>query len=267
MKSRIMMETTKHRSQRAEWVSLLYLLFFVLAVLSPSIYRRSLFGIDETTLEEMTIFLFGIAGLITFTLYERYMDRREKEREIVEHDYNRLKFELMESYAYIGSVNRKIELLKKMAEETSLTLVDKKRFPKDLLFSIAANACAAAGAQGSLLRIVHLDKLRTEREFFHDPEHTCQFRISNRELRSMHDTQVPKSSIPQEDGRHLFVVPSDRMATNDCKAYLLLIVDEKHREDVDTSLLKIFVNQAEMLYHNFLDGSAALAESAVSSVR
>ena len=87
---------------RIEWISIIYLIFFVLAVLSPSIHTRPLFGLSETQLEELTIFLFGIAGLITFAAYERLMEKREKERKETDENLHRAKQELIESYAYIG---------------------------------------------------------------------------------------------------------------------------------------------------------------------
>lgn len=236
-------------TKRLEWISLVYLLFFVLTVLSPSIYTRDYFGISQTTLEEITIFVFGIAGLLTFSLYERYMERREREREQVQMDYHRAKKELMESYAYIGSVNRKIELLKNMANDTS-TVMNGRRPPKDLLQSLAANACAAAGAKCALLRFVELDPLRTEGEFTHEQEGKFAFRIANKDLKHVHDQSLTHAMLESEDRKKIVVIPSDR-SRGPFKAYLLLHVGEILPEDFDVSLLKIFVNQAEALYHNF----------------
>ncbi len=240
------------RSNRFEWISLLYLLFFVLAVLSPSLYQQGYFGLSEATLEELTIFIFGIAGLITFTGYERLMERREKEHEKAQVDYQKAKAELIESYAYIGSMNRKIELLKKLANDTSLTLVDSKRLRKDLFHAIAANACSASGANAGLIRFVELSKLRTDREFHHHPDSTFVFRVANRDLRNLHDQKVSHAFVLSEDERQILVVPSDRNI-GDMKAYLMLYLDAETIPEIDPSLLKVFVNQAEMLYRNLAE--------------
>lgn len=234
-------------TKRLEWISLVYLLFFVLTVLSPSIYRRDYFGISQTALEEITIFLFGLAGLLTFTFYERYMERRERERERVQIDYDRAKKELMESYAYIGSINRKIELLKNMAQDASMA-VQEKQLSKDLFHSLAANACAAAGAQCALLRFVELDPLRTEREFTHDQDGKFAFRIANRDLKHVHEQGLSHALLESEDHKKIAIIPSDH-SRGPYKAYLLLHVDKQVPEDFDVPLLKIFVNQAEALYH------------------
>lgn len=240
------------RTNRFEWISLLYLMFFVLAVLSPSIYTKGYLGLSEDTLEELTIFLFGLAGLVTFTGYERLMERREQEHEKAQMDYQKAKTELIESYAYIGSMNRKIELLKKLANDTSLTLVDSKRLRKDLFHAIAANACSASGAHAGLIRFVELNKLRTDREFHHHPDSPFIFRVSNRDLRNLHEQKVSHAFVLSEDERQILVVPSDRHV-GDMKAYLLLHLDAETIPEIDPSLLKVFVNQAEMLYQNLAE--------------
>lgn len=238
------------RTPRLEWIYLVYLTFFILAVLSPSLYTRGYLGISEATLEEFTIFIFGMAGLLVFTTYERLMERREQEREQVQVDYRRAKAELIESYAYIGAINRKIELLKKMANDTSMTLAGNRRAAKELFEALAANACAAAGAQSVLLRFVELPKLRTDREFSHHTERPHVFHVSNKDLRMVHDQGLTHTFVHTEDGKEVLVIPSDRPGTY--KAYMLLSWQGKEMPELDTSLLKVFANQAEMLYQQLV---------------
>ncbi len=246
---------TMSRSNRLEWISLVYLLFFVLAVLSPSLFEQSYFGLSEDTLEEITIFLFGIAGIITFSLYERLMERREQEHKKAQDDYHKAKMELIESYTYIGALNRKLELLKTLADDTTKQMGDGKRFSKELFQSIVANACAAAGADAALLRFMEVEKLRTDREFLHHASAKPTFRVANRDLRELHGTGASHAFIRTEDARDVLVVPSDRGA-GACRAYLILQLHPDRIQEVDPSLLKVFVNQAELLYRG-LDPSAA----------
>lgn len=235
------------RSNRLEWIYLVYLIFFVLAVLSPSIYTRGYFGLSETALEELTIFIFGMAGLLTFAAYDHLMENREVEQERVETDYKRAKTELIEAYTYIGAINRKIELLKKTANTASLQLTSGKQNAKELFQALTANACAAAGAQSVLVRVVELPKLRTDREFMHHAERPFVFHVANRDLRAVHDQGAPHAFLRTDDGREVLVVPSDRSA--DFKAYLLVTWPNHQIPEVDHSLLKVFANQAEMLYY------------------
>jgi len=241
------------RQKPLEWISLVYLLFFVLAVFAPSLYGHGYFGLSQTALEEGTIFLFGIAGIASFALYERLMERREREREQAKSQYQRAQVELMESYAYIGSVNRKIELLKQLANDTTNTLAAQRHVTKDLFQSLMANACSSVGAETALLRFVDNARLRTEREFLHNGQ-SFVFRVSNRDLLTIYDRKLSHSFVLSEDKKEILVVPSDR-AEGELKAYLLLYFPGQRIQEIDASLLKVFVNQADMLYRHFPMGA------------
>lgn len=236
------------KGSRIEWISIIYLVFFVLAVLSPSIHSRALFGLTETQLEELTIFLFGIAGLLTFATYERLMERREQERAQTDADYGRVKRELIESYAYIGSMNRKIELLKKVANETSLASEQGKHH-KDLFHAVAQNACAAVGAQAVLIRFINAEPLRTEAEFMHQAGGQTTIKVANKDLHNLKQQGVSHAFVRSEDGKEVLVVPSDHKEHG--RAFLLLTLDSELIQELDIPLLKVFANQAEMLYRNF----------------
>lgn len=235
-----------NRVPKLEWISLVYLALFVLAVLSPSIHTKGYFGLTETRLEELSIFLFGLAGLATFSVYERIVERRVKEKEEVEMDYNRAKKELIESYTYIGSVNRKIELLKKVTNTASLSVGDGKKLPKELFQAIAQNAAASIGADVALLRFVTCSKLRTDGEHMHASGGVRSVRVPNKDLQAIVDGGVQHAFIRSEDGLEFLCVPSDRKA--DTKAFMLLHLPNDQIQEIDVSLLKVFVNQADMLF-------------------
>lgn len=232
------------RALRLEWIYLVYLICFALAVLSPSIYTRGYFGLSETALEELTIFIFGLAGLLVFTTYERLMEGREREQEQVQDEYVRVKSELIESYAYIGSMNRKLELLKRVANEASVGLGERK-VARELFGALVSHAAAAADAQAVLLRFVELPHLRTDREFFHVTSEGREIRVANKDLRAIAEQKMSHAFIRSEDGRDILVIPSDM--PNELRAFLLFAWKKEAVPELDASLLKVFVNQAESL--------------------
>ena len=236
------------KPRRLEWISLLYLVFFALAVMSPSLYSHGYLGLPQDTLEELTIFAFGLAGLITFTVYERVMERREKERDQAHDAYQRAQNELIESYTYIGSVNRKIELLKSLSADTAAHLQTGK-VPREVFQAVAAGARSAVDAKFSMIRFVELERLRTEREFAHSSEGWPGLKIANKDLRAVHDNGQTHAVIRSEDGADILVIPSDH--SGPYKGYLLLQIDAKRLPEMDTALLKVFANQAETLYQHF----------------
>ncbi len=241
---------------RLEWISLVYLGIFVLAVLSPSLVRHSVFGIDEQHVEELLIFLFGIIGLTTFSVYQHIMERKEKEHETAKNEYDRAKRELVESYRYIGAINRQIEVLKRVANQTSLKIVESHKLGKDLLGSLLANAASSVGAKSALIRYVELDKLRTEHEITHSVDRAKPFNVHNRDLRKVNDSGATHAFIRAEDGREILVVPSDHKGKS-IKAYLLVTPDPSQASALDTSLLKVFANQAELLYYSLEEQTKA----------
>jgi hypothetical protein len=233
---------------RLEWISLVYLGLFVLAVLSPSLVQKDFFGIQERHVEEVLIFIFGVVGLSIFSLYQRLIERHEREHEDAKNDYDRAKRELVESYKYIGSINRQIEVLKSVTNQTSLSIVESDHLAKDILSSIIASAAASVGASSALIRGVELDKLRTEYELYFPDGGDTSLKISNKDLFKVHETKVTHAFINSDDGREVLVVPSDRHG-KDIKSYLLMLMPEKSHTQMDPSLLKVFVNQAELLRH------------------
>lgn len=238
-------------TKRIEWIYLVYLVFFLLAVMSPSIVKQGYLGLDQSYIEEILIFVFGLAGLTTFAFYERIMERRLKERDEAIDHAEKAKSELIESYQYIGSVNRQIEVLKSLVNKTSISLVDTDSYWKDILQSLAANAAASVNAKSVLIRFLDLDKLRTEREIFHAVGKAKQLRMSNKELRKLHDFGSSHAFMRTEDGEEILVVPSDRKESS-VKVYFLLTTDPSKTTDQDVSLAKVFANQAELVYHSLM---------------
>lgn len=233
---------------RLEWISLVYLALFVLAVLAPSLVTRGLFGIAEQHVEEVLIFVFGLTGLATFSIYQRVMERKELEHQAAKTESERARRELVESYRYIGSVNRQIEVLKRLANETSHGIVESDRLRKDLLTTLTAEAAASVGATAAFIRYVEVAKGRTEYELAHAHDGVPGFRVSNKELVKVHDSGAAHAYIRSDDQTELLVVPSDHSDVP-IRAFLVIPAVSTDATHVDTSLLKVFANQAGLLYH------------------
>lgn len=230
---------------RLEWISLLYLALFVLAVLCPSLVTHGFFGFSEVHVEEFFIFIFGITGLATFMIYERLMESKDREHEDAVTVLDRTKRELVSSYEYIGGVNRRIEALKKLANESLSSINDQDHYRKELFRSIAANAATLVRTQHGVIRIVALSKLRTLREFSVDPN--VPVRIANKDLLETHLRDKTHAFIRDEGGQDVLVIPSSRKDM-DAKAFLLLPLGNGETSEIDPEMLRVYANQAEVLY-------------------
>lgn len=232
------------RPLRLEWIYLVYLICFALAVLAPSIYTRGYFGLSETVLEELTIFVFGLTGLFVFTKYERLIEGGEREQEERKDEYLRVKSELIESYAYIGSMNRKLELLKRVANDASVGLGEKKVL-RELFGALVSHAAAAADGEVVLLRFLEVANLRTVHEFWHVTQGGKPLHVANKDLRAVLEEGATHAFIRNGEGKDLLVVPSD--TSRETRAFLIFSWKEGATPELDVSLLKVFANQAESL--------------------
>jgi len=240
---------TDERSKKFQWISIVYLLLFAFAVFSPSLVQQGYFGIHEQHVEEALIFLFGLAGISIFMLYERLMEKKEKEHIATQDACDRARRELVSSYQYIGSLNRQMDVLKKLANDTSVSIYEQDQLSKDLLDTLVRTASGSLGGTPSLLRVIRLDKLRTEHEVFHDMstnENGKSLHISNKEPKQIHDNNKTYHFFSADDQRFV-AIPSDRNS-GDHKAFLIMKWNDEPEETFDPSVLKVFTNQAELLY-------------------
>lgn len=241
-----------------------YLILFMLAVFSPSLVTRDYFGVHETHVEEFLIFVFGFTGIAIFMFYEKLMEKKEKENQEIMDACEQAKKELVSSYQYIGSVNRQLDLLKKLINDTSVSMYEQAKLSKDLLHSLASAASVSFGGAPALLRFVHLDKLRTEGEF-HFPNHkdNNNWRIANKELKRVHEENRISSFV--NEGESLILVPSDQRSGS-LKAFLIVKDIDNRSKDFDPSVLKVFVNQAELVFRDLRQVDKNEADSPLGHV-
>lgn len=240
---------SEERSMKFQWISIVYLVLFVLAVFSPSLINQNFFGIKEQHIEELLIFIFGIVGLSIFMLYERIMEKTEKENSQILDASERVKKELISSYQYIGSMNRQMEVLKKLSNDTTVSMLDQAKLSKDLMHSLVLAASGSLGGVPGIIRFVNLEKLRTEAEFKPSEGKAGQIsnmNIANKELKRIHDSDMQFATLPMGD-KNWLIVPSDRHAGL-VKAFMILHYTPAKFEEFDPSVLKVFANQAELVY-------------------
>lgn len=241
------------RPPRLEWISILYLALFVLAVLTPRMIRGDVLGLEEVQIEEILIFTFGITGLLVFSAYQRLMERREQEAKSAEQERDKAKQELVSSYEYIGTMNRQMDALKRVANDTAAGVLSEDH-RKELFRSLAASAATSVGTLRASVRVVALRHLRTLHEYHADP--VAPLGVPNKELRRLHEARQSHEILQGEGGDRVLVIPSDRRGS-DHKVFLLLHVPSDRPGEPDHGILKVYANQAELLHHSMEGGGAA----------
>ncbi len=233
------------RPPRLEWISVLYLALFVLAVLTPRIVRNNILGFEEVRLEEILIFTFGITGLLVFSAYQRLMEKREQDAKAAEQERDKAKQELVSSYEYIGAMNRQMDSLKRVANDTAAGVLSDDH-KKELFQSLVASAAAIVGTSDASVRVVALPQLRTVHEYHTNP--ASPIRIANKKLRRLHDESRSQEILDGDQGGKILVIPSDRTG-DELKTFLLIAIPEVP-PNMDHGILKVYANQAELLHHS-----------------
>ncbi len=142
----------------------IYSILFILAVLTPDIVSKGYKSLPETNLEELVIFFFGITGFIVFIFKERKLYFYQKEQEKRKKKLQQTSRDLVDSYSYIGEINRKMEILMQIG----LGLADRSNLNKKKEQEIYKSIIEAAGylikADCVCLRFVELKNMKILKE-------------------------------------------------------------------------------------------------------
>jgi hypothetical protein len=101
----------------------IFLIIFIIVVLVPDIVRSNFYIISETRLEEVLIFFMGAVAFAIFMKNEQQLLFHKKEKVKDEKKIEQAVKDLVESYSYIGEVNRKMDLLMNMFQDLLLILI------------------------------------------------------------------------------------------------------------------------------------------------
>ncbi len=92
-----------------------YLAVFLLILAVPQVFRRDLPWLPEEHLESAVIFCLGLIGFVMFLFREEQFRKQIREKFRYQRQANAISKDLVQSYSYIGEINRKLEILKNAA--------------------------------------------------------------------------------------------------------------------------------------------------------
>lgn len=214
---------------------------FAIAVLVPDIVRGSVSFLTEERVEEMIIFILGSIAFSTFIINERKIAFQKSEKEKAQKKMSQTVKDLVDSYSYIGEVNRKIDILMGVALGlTERSVLDRKK-EKETYESIVTAANFLLKADCSMIRFVNLKTNRTEKEI-KIPE-CANISVANNDLIRMNE----HVNVKKQNG--LFIVSSPQ-TINNVKSYLIIDGYDTQEESKpkNTEILKLFASQAIFLY-------------------
>jgi len=218
----------------------IFLILFIIAVMVPDIIRSPVSFLVEERVEEIMIFVLGATAFFVFIKNERKIYLQKKEKEKDEKRINQTVKDLVESYSYIGEVNRKMDILMNVAlglsEESNLN----KKKEIEIYDSIISAANFLMKADYTCLRFINVETGKIRKEFRIEEEGEL---LKNQDLLSMED------NINVKKIKDCIVISSSQKI-NSVKSYLEIHGYDPGEESSpkNIEILKVFSSQAIFLY-------------------
>lgn len=217
-----------------------FLVIFIIAVLVPDIVRSDLYFLSETRLEESLIFLLGMSGFLIFIFKEHQLQIQQKEKEKSQKRLTQTAKDLVDSYSYIGEVNRKMDILMKIGLGLSDRTVINKTKEKEIYYAIIEAAQSVMKGECALLRFIDENNNRLKKEI---KMQNCSCDIRNSELVEMKENvNIMK--------KNKFLAISSKQSLAGARSYLIVnsydANEEKNLSNIE--ILKFLAMQALFLY-------------------
>ena len=225
----------------------IFLILFIITVLIPDIIRGSVFFLSQARAEEVAIFLMGVITFLALTKREQLISFQKKEKEEDQKKIDQAIKDLLESYSYIGEVNRKMDILMNIALGLADRSVLNREKEEEIYGSIISATNFLMKADASSLRFVDLKSGKTEKELNAQEKRTP---IKNTDLAEI------KNNVSVEKKKDCLII-SSAQKINDVKSYLLICGYDREAEGNPKNLemLKVFASQALFL-HSYVQSEA-----------
>ncbi len=218
----------------------IYLIIFIIAVLVPDIIKGGFLFLSQQRLQEFAIFLLGMIGFLFFLWKEHQLAVGEKEKEKEKRKFNQTAKDLVESYSYIGEVNRKMDILMNVALGLSdRSSLDKKK-EREIYKSILDASKFLMKSENSTIRFVDVKSGRTKKD--------VEFGEGNNLIENKKLVAMPDNINVKRYGN--FLVVSSYKTIGDIRGFLIMSGYDKEEEKNFNNLeiLKVLAAQALFLY-------------------
>lgn len=90
----------------------IYLFLFVLMIFTPEVVAQGFLFFREEDIESILIFIFGLVGLLLYLGKETALMRAIRDKLSLQKESNQIRKDLVQSYSYIGEMNRHLDILR-----------------------------------------------------------------------------------------------------------------------------------------------------------
>lgn len=186
-------------------------------------------------------FLFSL-GILVFIMSQIEIFKAKSLKKENQQDFAAFTKELIETYKHMGTVNRQLEMTKSLISSSALSKEDlNPQGIKNLLQNILDSAAFSVASSWAVLRFINVEQGRTLTEF--------SFNNSKKEIPNISNTAlIDYLNHKKWSKNYFFVIPDER--EREIVAFIIMPKNNKVLE-ADDSFLKIFVNQAQLIFLAF----------------
>lgn len=233
----------------------LFLAIFVFVIMIPDIIREGRFGMSQERVEELLIFILGMIGFLFFILKEHQLEAQRKEKLREQRRLQQTSKDLVDSYSYIGEVNRKMDMLMQIGSDLSESGNSNKTKEREVFHSIIDAAIFLLRGKGASLIFYDVVTKKILKEICSDEK--CQLIQKKEEFFTMGENIYIKNI---DD----YIIFSSNRNTHGVRSYLVVKgFDEFQGQDNNNQeILKYLTIQALFMHSNFIGAMKSKAESA-----
>lgn len=216
----------------------IYLVIFILAILTPKFVQHELYWLREDDIESLLIFCFGAFGFMVYLAKEKSFLRVFREKLHLQKQANIITRDLSDSYSYIGEMNRKLDIVKELIFSLPKTTAESLGKEPGAVYRPLLEAASLLAKTDQVSLCFAGKKVKEWQEVYHqDGVHPLSDSFSPGKL-------FREEKFFWEEGETV-VVRSPRPAKG-VSAFLLFSKTRNHFEDGD--VFKLLVSEALLLY-------------------
>ncbi len=216
---------------------IIYAILFLLLILQPHFARHTSI-LPRQYLESIGTVVILLIAYVTYYFNKREIRQKVRQLKISED-------KLIESFKYIGLINRRLPLLKKITSDLlSRPKVDKKGRRAIFEDLLATAVVSIAKAPWGLFRFIDMHQTSTTREFMYNNGHYILLRskVSNKELL---EARNGNRSITSLDDIHIISTSDSESAT---QCILIFPKNDTMPAEADIQVLRAIVDQAQLFF-------------------
>jgi hypothetical protein len=207
----------------------------------PDVFKNDAFGLHYKQIQELAIFLLGMTGFLFFIAKDRQLSIHHKEKKREQRRLQQTANDLVESYSYIGEINRKMDMLMQIGLGLSARSTLNKKQETEIYQSIIESVTALLKARCSTIRFVHAATGKIVKDVVFNEK--CRSLKNGADFFDMEDNVYIKNI---ED----FMIFRSEKTMNGVKSYLIIKSPDKFLSENNNNqeIIKYLIAQSLFLY-------------------